>query len=139
MARPKVLKPYRVSYCFVNTADNGKVRLWSRIVRAYDALDAKTQVINIFKGAPGGLVIVKTYRFYRAFRPAKRSTYIKVPPVAGSITTSSGQELTYTSVKQFDGPIESRPQGKCKMHPDATLEADGRCPALDANYAAGHR
>ena len=100
MGRHKVIKPYRVSYYFADSADNGKVRLHTRIVRAYDVPDAKTQVINNFKGAPGGLVIVKAYHFYRTWNPPKRSTYIKVPApttFSSSTTSSSGQGVTVST------------------------------------------
>jgi hypothetical protein len=152
MGRPKTIKPYRVSYYFADAVDQGRVHLWTRIVSAYDVSDAKTQVVCIFKGAPGNLVIRNAYRFYRTYVPAKRWTFIKVTPTTFGGSTSSGTRTLSTSltvgpvstpmltrlglsgppdVPPFKGDIDSRPVGACAMHPNAILEADGRCPALD--------
>lgn len=121
---PKKLKPYRVSYYFADAIVNGKARLWTRYLKATTAGEAKATLERVFASAPGKLVIVKAYLHYKApvFRP-KKSVFVNVPDVIGAFT--DGSPLT-APTRFTDEP--------CPFHPDAILEADGRCPALDPGY-----
>ncbi len=137
MPRKCVMKPYRVSYYFPRTAENGKARLYSRPVTALDVAGAKAEVERIFKGCD--VVIVNAYRFYYPLK-AKRATYIRVPQVSSptssypaTLVTLMDSPCTFgmPEVSRFEGPIENRLPGPCKWHPNAVVLKDGRCTALE--------
>jgi hypothetical protein len=114
----KKLKPFRVSYYFADSAVDGKARLWTRYVKAFTAEEAKAQVVSVFAGAPGQLVVVNAYKHYKTPVRPKKAFFVDVPAPVVPPTPPA--------------PIV-RPAGNCKFH-DVPLEADGRCPAIDPGY-----
>lgn len=134
----------------------GRVRLHSQLVRAADTTAARAELRRIFGNDNKYLVIVNAYPHYRLLKEKRKAHYIKVaaPDSSWMSRTETGMSLANSNVWQprpttsrtvdlispffvptpFRGEIGPRPVGPCPMHPYAELEADGRCPALDAGY-----
>lgn len=162
IASNKKIKPYRVSYYFSHQIvygsfpslwAAGRVRLHSQLVRAADTTAARAELRRIFGNDNKYLVIVNAYPHYRLLKEKRKAHYIKVAapgvqtfelardipvPVrdiqdeSGPITVDLASPFFVPT--PFRGEIGPRPVGPCPMHPYAELEADGRCPALDAGY-----
>lgn len=148
--RAPKLKPYRVSYYFADAVVNGKARLYYRIIKATSPQDAQAELLRVFAGAPGQPVIVKSYLTGSSYKPFRRTkpVYVTVSLPSG-VTSSTAHSFTGTftstsvpvtgpvsisSTATFRTPAKVDPLAPCKYHPNAPLDANGRCTALDPQY-----
>jgi len=149
----QTLKPFRVSYYLENEIRlDGRVELQTFSTYAKDTEEAKGYLRSSYLDRPD-LVVLNAYEDHHVARIISRRRRYTVKPTVRqqtqgykNLSTASNDTrlypatlgllmttprmFDYSGVTPFTGEI-IRPAGPCKWHPDAKLDADGRCLALD--------